>query len=91
MSEEEPRRYRKKPVVITAQRFNPQAEIWPDAVHSWEGAEVVPRDMSWGYIHTLEGKMSVQAGDWIITGIAGEVYNCKDEIFRASYEPEESS
>jgi len=47
--------------------------------------------MSWGYIDTLEGKMHVIAGDWIITGIKGEKYNCKDDIFRATYEAVEDT
>ena len=38
-------------------------------------------------IHTLEGDMTAEPGDWIITGVAGEVYPCKDGIFRKTYEP----
>ena len=26
-------------------------------------------------------------GDWIITGIAGETYACKPDIFEQTYEP----
>lgn len=38
-------------------------------------------------IETLEGRMRANIGDWIITGVAGEHYPCKDKIFRATYEP----
>jgi len=38
-------------------------------------------------IHTLEGDMVANPGDWIITGVKGEVYPCKDDVFRATYEP----
>ena len=38
-------------------------------------------------IYTLEGKMSAAVGDWIIKGVKGEMYPCKDEIFRLTYEP----
>ena len=38
-------------------------------------------------IKTLEGDMVASPGDWIITGIKGERYPCKDDIFRESYEP----
>ena len=38
-------------------------------------------------ISTLEGDMTAEPGDWIITGVAGEVYPCKDDIFRKTYEP----
>lgn len=37
-------------------------------------------------IDTLEGMMTGHPGDWLITGIKGEQYPCKDDIFRASYE-----
>lgn len=37
-------------------------------------------------IKTLEGIMTAQHGDWIIRGIKGEIYPCKDEIFRATYD-----
>lgn len=38
-------------------------------------------------IHTLEGDLKVSSGDWIITGIKGEKYPCKPDIFEATYEP----
>lgn len=31
--------------------------------------------------------VQVHPGDWIITGVRGEKYPCKDEIFRQTYEP----
>lgn len=30
-----------------------------------------------------------EAGDWIITGVKGERYPCKDAVFRETYEPAE--
>lgn len=38
-------------------------------------------------IHTAEGDMVGEPGDWLITGVAGEQYPCKHEIFVATYEP----
>jgi len=38
-------------------------------------------------ISTLEGDMHAMPGDWIITGIKGEKYPCKPDIFEATYEP----
>jgi hypothetical protein len=40
-----------------------------------------------GWIDTLEGGHIVCPGDWVITGIQGEHYPCKDDIFRSTYEP----
>lgn len=39
------------------------------------------------YIETLEGTMRAEIGDWIITGVKGERYPCKPDIFAATYEP----
>lgn len=39
------------------------------------------------YIATLEGTMTVSPGDWILRGVQGELYPCKPDIFRATYEP----
>ncbi|ALC11232.1 hypothetical protein [Sphingopyxis sp. 113P3] len=36
---------------------------------------------------TLEGHHIASVGDWIIRGVAGELYPCKPEIFAATYEP----
>lgn len=38
-------------------------------------------------IHTLEGDMKASPGDWIITGVNGEKYPCKPDIFEKTYEP----
>jgi len=38
-------------------------------------------------IKTLEGEMAANPGDWIVTGIKGETYPCRNDIFRATYEP----
>ena len=40
-------------------------------------------------IKTLEGTMRADPGDWIITGVKGERYPCKPDIFAATYEPVE--
>jgi len=42
-------------------------------------------------IHTLEGDLIAEPGDWIITGIQGEKYPVKPDIFEATYEPCEES
>jgi len=87
-------RYRKRPVVISAVQLDPwnaHRYVLPDGV---EGVPSYSAD-NWSYdgcrffIQTLEGRMEAKPGDWIITGVAGEVYACRDEIFRATYEPVE--
>jgi len=42
-----------------------------------------------GWIDTFEGGHIVCPGDWIITGVKGEHYPCKPNIFSETYTPEE--
>ena len=37
-------------------------------------------------IETLEGVMTVSPGDWVIKGVNGELYPCKDDIFKKTYD-----
>ena len=37
-------------------------------------------------IKTLEGDMNISKGDYIIKGIKGEFYPCKEDIFKKTYE-----
>lgn len=37
---------------------------------------------------TLHGQdLIVEPGDWVVQGVKGELYPCKDDIFRETYEP----
>ena len=38
-------------------------------------------------IETLEGTMHGDVGDWLITGVNGEKYPCKPDIFAKTYAP----
>ncbi len=37
-------------------------------------------------VETLEGTMQGKPGDWLIQGVEGEFYPCKNEIFRKTYD-----
>jgi hypothetical protein len=84
-------RYRKRPVVIDAVQIGPstwpavldllQAE--PRAVFDWQ---VTGRADVQITVRTLEGDMLARTGDWLIRGVAGEVYPCRADIFAATYE-----
>jgi len=84
-------KYRKKPIVIEAIRIE---DAWFDRDHpnpmhpiSTENNEVitdpVPRVV---IVKTLEGEMTAHIGDWIIRGVNGEYYPCKNDIFEKTYE-----
>jgi hypothetical protein len=38
------------------------------------------------FIETLEGTMRGNLGDWIIRGVADELYPCRADVFAATYE-----
>ena len=86
-----PQRFRKKPIVIEAMQLT---EDNRHEVGKWCGGRIVqeakasdPTDVYLGIdIPTLEGTMRANLGDWVIKGIQGEFYPCRDDIFRASYE-----
>jgi len=42
-------------------------------------------------VRTLEGVLTGGPGDWLLTGVKGEHYPCRDDIFRATYEPADGS
>ena len=86
-------KYRKKPVEVEAIRWmqhgdDPDVEPWPNQDRGeFYGCEHCGCHMAdHGRIKTLEGWHIVCPGDWIITGIKGEKYPCKDEIFLATYD-----
>ncbi len=56
-----------------------------DGPHSCQHCGVRMHDHGW--IDTLEGGHVVCPGDWIITGVKGERYPCKPDIFAATYAP----
>ena len=87
-------KYRKKPIVIEA--FQWVGDDRPGWFHeAVEEGNIRFGDDSWdpGYgrymeISTPEGTMTARPGDWIIKGVEGELYPCKDSIFQKTYEPE---
>lgn len=66
-----------KPGKIQAVQFDPQKHPWPDGVVSWDTMPYRPRDMSRGYIDTPEGRIHVQAHDWIIVETNGAKHVAK--------------
>ena len=37
------------------------------------------------YVETLEGNHKFMMYDWVIKGVNGELYPCKDKIFKKTY------
>jgi hypothetical protein len=85
-------KFKKKPVVVEAEQFLPNDESVEKvmALASQGSRKVIVNTHADGkremFIDTLEGTIEAQVGDWIIRGVAGEVYPCKPDIFYKTYE-----
>lgn len=80
-------KYRKKPVLIDAWKTTRLDWLdWPDWVIQAERDDVLRVDCHQVYDELHKTWIKYEIGDWIIRGIRGELYPCKDEIFRATYE-----
>lgn len=85
-------RFRKRPVVIEAVRLVDDDGCDWDEIAKWCGGRIYNVDtMTEPETHidirTLEGTMTAIEGDWIIKGVAGEFYPCREDVFAATYEP----
>jgi hypothetical protein len=83
-------KYRKRPLIIDAIKFSISDISTHEHINFGIPKEANdftshPLDNKY-WIQTLEGLLFVSEGDYIITGIKGEVYPCKPDIFEASYE-----
>lgn len=89
--------YRKKPVVIEAITFDELVEYGRS--HSanivngmpwsfeYKGWSITHENNECYLIPTLEGIHNFTPDDMLITGINGEIYPCKKDIFEKTYEP----
>lgn len=89
-------KYKKKPVVVDAVQFNGRnigeievfvgkklkCRVFSDtAYEAGVAAPIFEID-----IETLEGVMTASPNDYIIKGVKGEFYPCREDIFNESYE-----
>lgn len=80
------RQFRKRPVTIEAMQLTDATSVLD--IEEWinnptVGYQTNPPTL---WIDTLEGRMTAYAGDWIIKGVNGEFYPCKNEIFIKTYQ-----
>lgn len=90
-------KFKKKPIVIEAITFD---EL---VAHGKANSDNIVNEMPWSFdykghpithendqsyiIPTLEGLHNMTPKDMLITGIKGEIYPCKIDIFEATYDP----
>lgn len=90
-------KFRKKPVIIEAITFDELVQHGIDSgapifdgmpwSFYYQGHPVTHENDDCYLIPTLEGTMKFNRGDMLITGVKGEIYPCKPDIFAATYVP----
>lgn len=76
-------KYVKKPIVVEAFKWmHDEVPKW------WTEAKGIQIQVATGsaFIPTLEGMHEARPGDYIIQGIKGELYPCKPDIFKMTYD-----
>ena len=88
------KRYRKRPVIVEAIQVTrenlpelKELQVASTDTDYWITLSPRPeyRDFHMA-VQTLEGVVFCREGSWLIKGIEGEYYPCKDSIFRQTYE-----
>lgn len=86
-------KFRKKPIVIEAIQVTKEMRNEGGPFPEWaiphleHGHTEKIENSGWLLCKTLEGKLNVSDGDFLICGVNGEVYPCKPDIFEKTYEP----
>ncbi len=89
-------KFRKVPVEIEAISFDELVQYGKDNSGTingmpwsfeYKGHSVTHENNECYLIPTLEGTHNMTPKDMLITGVKGEIYPCKIDIFEATYEP----
>ena len=91
-------KFRKKPVVIEAKQWWPPGDerhdpsmltgdLYPFTTIKGMGVD----NIYFIRVGGVNDNVQVHPGDWIITGVKGEKYPCRPDIFEATYEPVEDA
>jgi hypothetical protein len=80
-------KYVKKPVEVEAVQWtgDNRPEIWDFCSLCYFNTDMETGELKL-IIQTLEGNMGASIGDFIIKGIKGEFYACKEDIFKLTYD-----
>ena len=88
--------YKKKPVVVEAITFDEFVQYGKDNganivdgmpwSFKYKGHPITHNDDECYFIPTLEGTHNMTPKDMLITGVSGEIYPCKIDIFNKTYD-----
>lgn len=81
---------RKLPVTVEAHQYRagqfPELQAWAKSVSVKLPFMRESANRDYMELDTLEGRMTVSDGDWVIQGVKGEFYGCKPDVFEKTYE-----
>ena len=87
-------KYKKRPVVIDAYPASELMELnrsdydaLPECIKEAYASAKLMFSFNGIEIETLEGWHHAEVADFIIRGVAGELYPCKPDIFALTYDP----
>lgn len=84
------KRFKKKPIVVEAVQVKHDRKVLEQLKEFCK-----PRRFTFyfkangkfrAFIDTLEGEHEAKEGDWVIKGIKGECYPCREDIFNQTYD-----
>lgn len=82
---EELEKYRRKPNIVHSAQYTGDVDKLPDEIKNHKMFKV---DKEGPYIETLEGKMKISKGDYIVIGIKNDMFPVKPSIFKQNYTKE---
>lgn len=77
--------FRKKPIAVEARQVTSPTAA---ELAEWCGGNLtyLENEVCCIIIPTLEGPMRANINDWIIRGVQGEFYPCRNDIFKETYD-----
>lgn len=77
---------RKRPVIVDFELYDGTPTSVDRIIDMYGKTKGINNSPEGLYIITLEGTMRVDKGNYVIKGIKGEIYPCKPEIFKDTYD-----
>jgi len=81
-------KFRKKSIIVEAFKWTGDEKQTKDPIWIVQAIRNLKVKIDYPnlFIETLEGVMKADIDDWIIQGVNGEIYPCKPDIFKKTYE-----
>lgn len=78
-------KYIKKAIPIEAFQYTKEYYIPKWAIKAYKDGLLYFKDDGSLYVHTLEGEMKCSLNSYIVQGVRGEIYPCRQDIFEETY------